>query len=62
VGAHLLLSLLRQLHKTVSHGGSLEDTEMHARYEQAIADAEAFEGALQRAQDYHDVRLLMLLP
>lgn len=34
---------------------------MHARYEQALADAEAFEGALHRAQDYHDVRLLLLL-
>ena len=34
---------------------------MRARYEQALADAEAFEAALQRAQDYHDVRLLLLL-
>jgi hypothetical protein len=29
---------------------------MRARYEQALADAEAFEDALQRAQEYHDVR------
>jgi hypothetical protein len=50
-----------QLQKAVSHGGGLEDTEMRARYEQALADAEAFENALQQAQDYHDVRLLPLL-
>ena len=29
---------------------------MRARYEQALADAEAFEEALQQAQEYHDVR------
>jgi hypothetical protein len=34
---------------------------MRARYEQAHADAEAFEEALQRAQDYHDVRTQSVL-